>query len=60
MGLQRWAVLFTLSIAASTSWSQERPNILILFPDDVGWQNVSAYGLGTVGYETPNIDRIAR
>ncbi len=60
MGLKRWAVLLTSIIAASASWSQERPNILILFPDDVGWQNVSAYGLGTVGYETPNIDRIAR
>jgi arylsulfatase A-like enzyme len=26
--------------------------------DDIGWQNVSAYGLGTMGYHTPNIDRI--
>ena len=26
----------------------------------MGWQNVSAYGLGTMGYRTPNIDRIAR
>ena len=38
----------------------KKPNILIIFPDDVGWQNVSAYGLGTMGYTTPNIDRIAR
>ncbi|MCJ8162641.1 arylsulfatase [Acinetobacter zhairhuonensis] len=35
------------------------PNILIIFPDDVGWSNVSAYGQGVMGYTTPNIDRIA-
>lgn len=37
----------------------EQPNILIIFPDDVGWTNVSAYGRGVIGYETPNIDRLA-
>ena len=36
------------------------PNILIIFPDDVGWSNVSAYGQGVMGYKTPNIDRIAK
>ncbi|MEG1855763.1 MAG: arylsulfatase [Acinetobacter sp.] len=36
------------------------PNILIIFPDDVGWSNVSAYGQGVMGYTTPNIDRIAK
>lgn len=36
------------------------PNILIIFPDDVGWSNVSAYGQGVMGYNTPNIDRIAK
>ena len=40
--------------------AESRPNILILFPDDVGWQNLSAYGHGTMGYRTPHIDRIAR
>jgi arylsulfatase len=39
--------------------ADKKPNILIIFPDDVGWQNVSAYGLGTMGYRTPHIDRIA-
>ena len=37
---------------------QEKPNILVIWGDDIGWQNVSAYGLGTMGYTTPNIDRI--
>lgn len=37
----------------------DRPNILVIWGDDIGWQNVSSYGLGTMGYTTPNIDRIA-
>jgi len=45
---------------AFAAQAAEKPNILIIFPDDVGWQNVSAYGLGTMGYRTPNIDRLAR
>ncbi|MFK0272920.1 arylsulfatase [Ensifer sp. NPDC090286] len=36
------------------------PNILILWGDDVGYWNVSAYNQGMMGYKTPNIDRIAR
>jgi len=40
--------------------SQARPNILVIFGDDVGWANISAYNLGIMGYRTPNIDRIAR
>ncbi|HYB42991.1 MAG TPA: arylsulfatase [Candidatus Methylomirabilis sp.] len=36
-----------------------KPNILVIFGDDVGISNISAYGQGIVGYRTPNIDRIA-
>jgi arylsulfatase len=46
-------------IFAVNVWGQDKPNILILFLDDVGWQNISAYGHGTMGYRTPHIDRIA-
>jgi arylsulfatase len=38
----------------------KKPNILVMFGDDVGQTNVSAFGLGIMGYRTPNIDRIAR
>ncbi|TCH96069.1 arylsulfatase [Roseococcus sp. SYP-B2431] len=44
--------------AQAAARRQRRPNILVLWGDDIGWQNVSAYGLGTMGYTTPNIDRI--
>ncbi|WP_062565168.1 arylsulfatase [Pseudoalteromonas shioyasakiensis] len=48
-----------LYLASSVAFAKDKPNILIIFPDDVGWQNVSAYGLGTMGYKTPNIDKLA-
>ncbi len=40
--------------------AQQRPNVLVVWGDDVGQSNVSAYTMGLVGYRTPNIDRIAR
>src|ERR1700760_1802957 len=40
--------------------SARKPNILILWGDDIGWFNVSAYNHGVMGYRTPNIDRIAK
>ncbi len=36
-----------------------KPNILVIWGDDVGYWNVSSYNLGQMGYRTPNIDRIA-
>jgi arylsulfatase len=38
----------------------KKPNILIIWGDDIGQFNVSAYNMGMMGYRTPNIDRIAR
>ena len=37
----------------------QRPNILVVMSDDVGITNISAYSRGLVGYQTPNIDRLA-
>ena len=36
------------------------PNILVIWGDDIGESNISAYSLGLMGYKTPNIDRIAQ
>src|SRR5262249_42453987 len=36
------------------------PNILVIMGDDIGWFNPSCYHRGDMGYQTPNIDRIAR
>ena len=37
-----------------------RPNILVIFGDDIGYWNISVYNRGMMGYRTPNIDRIAK
>jgi arylsulfatase A-like enzyme len=39
---------------------RKKPNILVMFGDDIGWFNISAYNHGVMGYRTPNLDRIAR
>ncbi len=48
-------VLFSLVLPA-----QNQPNILVIWGDDIGQSNISAYTMGMMGYTTPNIDRIAR
>jgi hypothetical protein len=37
-----------------------RPNIMVIWGDDIGMWNLSAYNRGAMGYRTPNIDRIAK
>jgi arylsulfatase A-like enzyme len=38
----------------------KKPNILVIFGDDIGYWNVSAYNQGMMGYKTPNLDRLAK
>jgi arylsulfatase len=44
----------------SPAGAAEKPNILVVWGDDIGQSNISAYSKGMVGYQTPNIDRIAK
>ena len=53
------AVAALVLSGAAIAQSDDRPNILVIMGDDIGWFNTSAYNLGTMGYRTPNIDRIA-
>ncbi len=59
-------VVTTISLACATVAVAQpapaalKPNILVIFGDDIGVTNVSAYSLGVMGYRTPNIDRIAK
>jgi arylsulfatase A-like enzyme len=48
------------SIAANAAQAGKNPNFLVIFGDDIGQTNVSAYSMGLMGFRTPNIDRIAR
>ena len=47
-------------IAASPALAQKPPNILVMWGDDIGQFNISAYNMGMMGYKTPNIDSIAK
>lgn len=38
----------------------KKPNILVIWGDDIGRDNISAYSLGIMGYQTPNLDRLAK
>src|ERR1035437_9481412 len=46
-------------IGLSSGFAQQKPNILVIWGDDIGVHNISAYNHGIMGYRTPNIDRIA-
>ena len=39
---------------------QKKPNILVIWGDDIGVTNLSCYSRGLMGYQTPNIDRLAK
>ncbi len=52
-------IISLMMIGALSSEAQEKPNILVIWGDDVGQSNISAYTRGMMGYQTPNIDRIA-
>jgi arylsulfatase len=47
-------------LATPGALSADKPNILVIWGDDIGTWNLSAYNLGSMGFQTPNIDRIAR
>lgn len=49
-------ILFFVGVSMT---AQKKPNILVLWGDDIGTTNISAYSDGVMGYTTPNIDRLA-
>ena len=60
-GLAGMAALQVASAStAAAQASGGKPNILVIFGDDIGYWNTSAYNRGMMGYRTPNIDRIAK
>jgi arylsulfatase len=55
----RVSALALLTLLSSAVFAADKPNILVIWGDDVGQSNISAYTMGLMGYQTPNIDRIA-
>ena len=68
MKLNRFAVHVSLLIAGAVLFgalapahaADRKPNILIIWGDDIGEFNISAYNMGMMGYKTPNIDPLAK
>ena len=60
-GILALAAMTTTAVApakaADAPKQQKKPNILIIWGDDIGQFNISAYNMGQMGYRTPNIDR---
>jgi arylsulfatase len=54
------AALIALLLQSHALAQSDKPNILVIWGDDIGQSNISAYTFGLMGYQTPNIDRIAR
>ena len=59
-GLAAAALVCAVLIAATpAAAADKKPNIVIIWGDDIGQSNISAYSHGLMGYKTPNIDRLA-
>jgi arylsulfatase A-like enzyme len=50
----------TLAQVEKATQAGKKPNIVIIWGDDIGQSNISAYTQGLMGYRTPNIDRVAK
>ena len=53
-------MVIAMLVAGSPARAADKPNILVIWGDDIGQSNISAYTMGMVGYRTPNIDRVAQ
>ncbi|KAA5544664.1 arylsulfatase [Roseiconus nitratireducens] len=60
IGLTPLRVLVIVLLLVTGVPGQDKPNILVIMGDDIGWFNTSCYNSGMMGYQTPNIDRIAK
>ncbi len=65
MGRMIRGMLFLAALAAlvfgfsGILQAADKPNILVIWGDDIGWFNLSCYNMGIMGYHTPHIDRLA-
>jgi arylsulfatase A-like enzyme len=53
------SIILMILLCSINLYSQDKPNILVIWGDDIGQSNISSYTHGLVGYMTPNIDRVA-
>ena len=53
-------IICGLGLLAGSAMAADKPNIVVIWGDDIGIDNISAYSDGLMGYQTPNIDRMAK
>ena len=61
--MNKHSLIIIMLLAISTvgfAQKNKKPNIVVIFGDDIGYWNLSAINHGMMGYQTPNIDRIAK
>lgn len=56
---KHWQLLVAALSLSALSYGQDKPNILVIWGDDIGTWNISHNNRGMMGYQTPNIDKIA-
>ena len=54
------SLIAVVTMVTSASAQQQKPNILFIMADDIGWMQVQSYAMGFGNGETPNIDRLAK
>ena len=59
MCMKRLLGFIAVLLFSHAAFAQDKPNILVIWGDDIGQSNISAYTMGLMGYRTPNIDSIA-
>jgi arylsulfatase len=55
-----WIFILSIALFSELHAQKSKPNILIIWGDDIGISNISHNNGGMIGYKTPNIDRIER
>jgi arylsulfatase A-like enzyme len=53
-------IIAIISLGNFAQAQNKKPNIIIIWGDDIGQTNISAYSMGVMGYKTPNIDKVAK
>jgi len=59
LGLLATSVAMTIAAAPAAAQQQQKPNIIFIMGDDIGWFNVGAYHRGIMSGKTPNLDKLA-
>ena len=54
-----FAAVIAFAFAATPAFAQQKPNIILIMGDDVGWSNIGAYNQGIMSGRTPNLDQLA-